>query len=254
MSLPDVTFETKCYEKDWEILLKTGRLEQMISRNEFDFAARVLYINNVSQPEQVQQWAERLKDRGVITEHILVDDHADAALDFFGLDRSDFKGGYYYSIQELVGVYLCKTDYLLHFSGDSILDGSFGWIDQAVERMSCDSRIKTANCLWNHARDEVHEGTFDPDGRFWVGYGFSDQCYLIPTAEFRKPIFHGVNPASERYPGYGGELFEKRVDAWMRNNSYQRATWMQGSYLHRNFPRNRFVRTLRRLLKLYDGA
>ena len=123
MNSRSVTFETKCYEKDWEIVLRTGRLAAMIARNRFDFAERILYINNVADPEKVRYYAERLKQSGVITEHILVDEYADEALAFFGLDRESFKGGYYYSIQELVGIYRCRSEYLLHFSGDSVLDG-----------------------------------------------------------------------------------------------------------------------------------
>ena len=41
-----VTFETKCWEQDWEVLLKTERLEQMIARNKFPFAERVLITNS----------------------------------------------------------------------------------------------------------------------------------------------------------------------------------------------------------------
>jgi hypothetical protein len=48
-----VTFETKCYENDWEILLKTRRLQTMIERHHYPFARRILYINNVRDPAVV---------------------------------------------------------------------------------------------------------------------------------------------------------------------------------------------------------
>ncbi|MEH7611076.1 hypothetical protein [Gottfriedia acidiceleris] len=38
----EVTFETKCYEKDWEILLKTDRIEKMIEFNQFQFKEKIL--------------------------------------------------------------------------------------------------------------------------------------------------------------------------------------------------------------------
>jgi hypothetical protein len=63
MSKHSVTFETKCYEKDWEILLKTNRLEAMISRNQYDFTERILYINNVSDPDKVRSYADKLKQQ-----------------------------------------------------------------------------------------------------------------------------------------------------------------------------------------------
>ena len=251
MSGRSVTFETKCYEKDWEILLRTGRLEAMIRRNCFEFAERVLYINNVTDPDKVRFYAERLKVRGVITEHILVDDYADEALAFFGLDRESFKGGYYYSIQELVGIYRCRTVYLLHFSGDSILDGSFPWIDPALDRMNEDARIKAATCLWNHKAREADQESLEQDSDYWLDYGFSDQCYLVKASDFRAPIYGERHSDSERFPVYGGELFEKRVDAWLRNNEYLRCVYKHGSYLHKNYPRNKLLRTAGRLLGMY---
>ena len=252
MSLPSVTFETKCYEKDWEILLKTGRLEAMIARNHYDFAERILYINNVDDPDKVRKYAERLMDRGVITEHVLVEDFADEALNFFGLDRDSFEGGYYYSIQELVGIYRCRTDYLLHFSGDSILDGTFTWLEKAVDRLRNDQRIKVVNCIWNRKESEAEQESTAQDDNFWVGSGFSDQCYLVKASDFRARIYGEAHPDSQRYPVYGGELFEKRVDAWMRTNGYLRCTYKHGSYLSRNFPRNRLLRTAGRLMGFYD--
>jgi len=252
MSRYSVTFETKCYEKDWEILLRTGRLESMIRRNRFDFAERILYINNVADPDRVRFYAERLKIRGIITEHVLVDDHADEALAHFGLDRDSFKGGYYYSIQELVGIYRCRTDYLLHFSGDSVLNGPFSWIDLALNKMKEDSRVKVATCLWNGRTHEAETESLEQDRDFWLGYGFSDQCYLVRTSDFKAQIYGERHPDSERFPVYGGELFEKRVDAWLRSHGFLRAVYKHGSYRHKNFSGSRLLKNAGRLLGLYD--
>jgi len=252
MSLQSVTFETKCYEKDWEILLKTGRLEAMIARNQYDFAERILYINNVADPDKVKGYADRLKTRGVISDYALVDDYAEEALAFFGLECDSFKGGYYYSIQELVGIFRCRTDYLLHFSGDSILDKAFPWLEKGIDRLQNDQRVKVVNCIWNRKENEAEEESIAEDDSFWIGNGFSDQCYLVRVSDFRARIYGETHPASQRYPVYGGELFEKRVDAWMRNNGYLRCTYKHGSYLSINFPRSSLLRTAGRLLGLYD--
>ena len=40
--------------------------------------------------------------------------------------------------------------------------------------------------------------------------------------DFKAPIYNEANPVSERYPKYGGETFEKRVDSWIRNHKYLR--------------------------------
>jgi hypothetical protein len=252
MTVPTVTFETKCYEKDWEILLKTGRLEAMIARNQYDFAERILYINNVVDPDKVKGYAERLKTRNVISDYVLVDDYADEVLDFFRLDRDSFKGGYYYSIQELVGIYRCRSDYLLHFSGDSILDGSFPWIPQAIQKLNENRSIVVASCLWNRKREEACKTAVDEDDDFWFVDGFSDQCYLLRTVDFRAQIYGETHHKSQHFPAYGGELFEKRVDAWMRTNGFLRCAFKHGSYMSKNFPRNRLLSAAGRLLGYYD--
>jgi len=61
---------------------------------------------------------------------------------------------------------------------------------------------------------------------------------MVRTADFRQPIYSEQNAASSRYPGYGGELFEKRVDSWMRNHGHLRATYRHGAYEHESGPRS----------------
>ena len=74
---------------------------------------------------------------------------------------------------------------------------------------------------------------------------FETKCY---ESDFKDRIYYEHHPDSQRYPAYGGELFEKRVDAWMRTNGFLRCTYKHGSYI----PRNKLLRTTGRLLGLYD--
>ncbi|MGM0884325.1 MAG: hypothetical protein ACQEXQ_25210 [Bacillota bacterium] len=237
MNLFEVTFETKCYEKDWEFLLKTKRLETMIDYNRFRFKEKILYINNVQDVKEVASYAQKLVARGVLTSFVVVEDYAKEALDFFGVTKDSFHGGYFYSIAEMVSIYLCKTDYLVHFSSDSILEKPFEWVHSSILKMKSDKRIKVANPTWNQSYGDAKYESFDEDENFYVGFGFSDQCYLIQAKNFREKIYNETNAASERYPVYGGELFEKRVDAWMRNHAFTRITFKHGSYLHQHISR-----------------
>ncbi|MEE6449622.1 hypothetical protein RAH41_03500 [Gottfriedia acidiceleris] len=231
----EVTFETKCYEKDWEILLKTDRIEKMIEFNLYHFKEKILYINNVQDVREVSRYADKLVARDVLSSYVIVDDFSNEALNYFEITKESFKGGYYYSISELVSIYLCKTEYLLHFSSDSILEKPFNWIDLSILKLQDDERIKVANPVWNGNSFEAKQESIVEDENFYIGYGFSDQCYLIRTNEFKKKIYNEKNPISERYPIYGGELFEKRVDAWMRNNHFKRITFKHGNYIHQNY-------------------
>jgi hypothetical protein len=234
---PSVSFETKCWEQDWEVLLKTDRLEQMIRRNCFDFSRRVLIINNVDHPAEVMGHAQAAVDRGVLTAFYLVADHADDALRFLQIERDTFGPGYVYSIAELVGVYLCTTDFLLHFSSDSMLRDPIDWVTPTVATLSRVPQLGAGNPMWHHewpGRESVGQ-----DSNFYVGRGFSDQCYLVRTADLRAPVYNEKHPWSERFPQYGGELFEKRVDSWMLNHKYFRLTYKHARYDHENIRRDR---------------
>ena len=234
---PTVTLETKCWENDWEFLLKTDRIERTIDLSGYNFAKRTLCINNVDDMAKVTRHAERLVSSGILTDFIIVRDHEKAALEFFELSREDLTSGFVYSIAELVGLFVCSTEYLLHYSGDSRPLKKTPWLDSALARMEKDSRAKVANLTWNANYSEAAAESFAEDDNFYIGYGFSDQNYLVRTADFRSPaVYHEKNPLSERYPGYGGELFEKRVDSWMRNHEHYRLTYRFGAYEHRNFP------------------
>jgi hypothetical protein len=243
-----VTFETKCYENDWKFLLCKGYLEQMIKNCHYTFAEKVLFINNVNDLMAVKKAADNLVNKGVIDKYYVVEKYADEALQAFGICKESFKGGYYYSIAELVSIYLCKTDYLLHFSGDAHIENStVSWIDKAIELMDKTPGILLANPSWDASYIEAKDESFKEDAEWFYSYGFSDQCYLIRAADFKKEIYNQQNIASERYPKYGGELFEKRVDAYMRNNALVRITSKVVSYKHKNYPKNK----LKKFIKLY---
>jgi hypothetical protein len=232
MSTAEITFETKCYEKDWRIILTTGWLEEMIGQNLYDFKERILHINNVSDTKLVAQHAERLVAKGILTSYSIVADYEKQVLDFFGLREEDFKGGYYYSIAELVAIHNCKTEYLLHYAGDCKLAAPLDWIGPSLNIFRQHPNVKVFNPVWNGDVDEAEEVAFAESKDFYWGYGFSDQCYLIRVEDFKKRIYEETHPASQRYPAYGGELFEKRVDAWMRTYGYYRLTYKHGSYIH----------------------
>lgn len=245
MTKISITFETKCWEGDWEFILKTNYLDKMIKQNQIEFTEKILYINNVMNPDLVKKYADKKVESGVIDKYYLVADYEQEVLDFFDLKYDDFKGGYYYSIAELTSIYLCKTEFLLHYSSDAVLASNSAWINLAIETLNADSQIKVANPCWNNKYREAKKESFKENNNFYFGYGFSDQVYLIRTADFRQRIYKETNIESMRYPSYGGELFEKRVDSWMRNNEYIRITSKNISYLHHNFPKNKLLRAYR---------
>jgi hypothetical protein len=236
MSNTWVTFETKCYENDWRELLLNGRLEKMIEVCNYDFATRQLIINNVDDVKRVRKEADKLIRSGVIHNYYIADFYSKEVLDFFKIEKDSFNGGYYYSISELTGIYFCETDFLLHFSSDTILNkNDVNWIDAAMDTMLKDKAILVANPTWNNKFNEAKDESFKQADNWYYSQGFSDQCYLIAPRLFKKIDYNEKNKASERFPKRGGELFEKRVDAYMRNHDLFRITNMDVAYTHKNF-------------------
>lgn len=241
-----ITFETKVWENDWEVVLKTSRLKNVINRCKYPFQKKVLYINNVKNPLEVERAAQKLINQNIIDNFVHVHEHEQKALDFFGLSKEQLGKGYYYSIAELVSIYLTETPYLLHFSSDAIPEKNIAnnWLQTGLQLLEKNLNVKVFNLTWDRKYKEVKKEATSEDVNFYYGYGFSDQMYLIRTADFKDQIYEEFNAASERYPQYGGELFEKRVDSWMRNKNYLRATYKHGSYTHQNFTKNTLLQKL----------
>jgi hypothetical protein len=237
-----VTFDTKVYEKDWKFLLRDGFLKKNIERCNYNFASKNLFINNVQNLKEVLHYANKLKNSKIIDNIYVVEEFEKEVLDFFNLTKESFKGGFYYSIAELTSIYLCSTKYLLHFSGDSFLQkfSKVPWIDESIVIMKENPDILVANPCWNFNFEEARMESFGELKNFYVGYGFSDQCFLVRVDRVRKDIYRETNPISARYPEYGGELFEKRVDSYMRNHNLKRITSKNISYIHKNFPKKDF--------------
>ena len=235
----DVTFETKVWEKDWDLIMKTPFLGRTIDRCGNLIGKRVLYINNVKNAQQVILVANQLVAKGAIDNWILVEEYAEQALSYFNLSKEKLGVGYYYSIAELVAIYLCDTKYLLHFSGDAtVVKGApQDWLAQGIKVLEDNPRVAVFNLAETYDFKALREASESEDEACFYAYGFSDQMYLIRTVDYKQKIYEYYNAASERYPKFAGELFEKRVDSWMRENQLLRATYKHGNYLHENFPR-----------------
>ncbi|PIY97022.1 MAG: hypothetical protein COY66_01655 [Candidatus Kerfeldbacteria bacterium CG_4_10_14_0_8_um_filter_42_10] len=233
---PKVIFSTKCWENDWKILLKKQFINEIINRNDFDFAKKVLMINNVNDVDSIKKLSDELVNKKIIDEYHIVKQYENEVLKYFNLEKSSFGKGYYYSIAEMMEIYLYRNcDFLVHFSGDSVMEKKYNWIIPALEIFQNNRDIVVVNPCWNQKYREAKKEAIKEFDYYYLGPGFSDQCYMIRLSEFSKQIYNHNHPSSERYPKYADNLFEKRVDAWMRNCHKYRATLKNISYLHKNW-------------------
>lgn len=229
---PKVTLETKCWEKDWKKILLSNWLDELNRRNAFPFAKRVLFINNVKNLHSVGKAAEKAVARGSIDKFFFVEDYSEKALEYFGITKDSFCGGYYYSISELVSIYLCETEYLLHFAGDCIPYQKYRWIPSGINILESNKKVKSVCLTWNAKYEWTKFQSTSEDELFWYMPFFSDHCYLIKVDEFKKANLSEDSSVCDIYPEYGGELFEKRVGSWYWNNSFERAVYKHGAYFH----------------------
>ena len=233
-----VTFETKCWEKDYKLMSETDHLSRMIKNCNFEFNRKNLFINNVDDENVVLSKTDRLKKDSVIDNVFIVNDFVDDALKEFEISKDSLGKGYYYSVAELVSIYLCETKYLLHFSSDSYLPNKYkdsNWIKESIDIMEKNPDIIVANPTWNYKFNEAKSESIEKyNDDYYISQGFSDQCYLINVEEFKNKIYNYKHPKSERYPKYGGGLFEKRVDAFMRCNKKYRLVSNKVSYVSKN--------------------
>ncbi len=203
---------------------------RQIGNHCFLFTERLLVINNVDNLEEVQQAAQRKIDEGILTRVIVAQD----ILPFFQLHRSDFTDWQYYNaLAPLTAIHACQSDYLLYLTGDVYLEKPVNWLPQTLRCMGKHPPFKVANLVWNNNRREVKKESHRRTWNFYVAkQGFSDQMFLVRTADFQAPIYGEIRPDSHHYPR--GDVFEKRVFSYMKNHGWERITFRRGAYIHEN--------------------
>jgi hypothetical protein len=235
-----ITFETKCWESDWKAIITDGGYQRKLEsfqRNQFD--RKILIINNVDNSSLVCKESDKLVSKGIIDEWYLVDDYKDIVLQFFDITMDSFKGGYYYSISELVSIYVTNTDYLLHLSSDTNVEIKLeiDWVRDSMNVMEKKPNVICASPVWNHSfeRAKIDSKGVEDENWFYI-QRFSDQCYLIPCEYFKQKIYNEINEIADNcFPKYGGELFEKRVFSHILNNNLTTITNKRITYMHPNF-------------------
>lgn len=232
-----VSFFTICYEGDWERILKENRLERIIRQCNYDFSEKGLIINNVKDRPTVEQYAKEAVKNGIIDVYYFSEDYSDEILTKFSITRNSFKldfyDGYYYSIGPLTAVYLAKGKYLLYLTGDCLIEPqSVAWIDESVERMENDKNIFVASARGVDTNIECTWYASKEDDSFFYTHGFSDQCFMVEPRRLHGDIYNNYHYYTERYPVYGGHLFEKRVNSYMCVNQLDRIVKKGAFYSH----------------------
>ena len=151
--------------------------------------------------------------------------------------KEEFGVGYHYSMSPMIAAYYGTSDFLLYFTEDACIEHSdHDWVCQAINFLKKNANYFVANPLWNYDHDCAKSESTSENDDWYIGYGFSDQCFLVRRQDFSKDIYGETHPDEKRYPEYAGASFERRVNSYMRNHSLYRVTYKKLSYLHEYSP------------------
>lgn len=228
---PLVDLAVNTFERSYRSVLAPGFFPQIEAQHRYRFASRIAVINNVESRADAKAHAEDLVRRGEIDHFEFVADHLERALEHVGLTRRDLGRIPYYTDWAIVAVCLRGSPWLLCWDADIRMREPANWIEPAIALMERDLRIMTANPNWQSGT--LERETIETSDGFALGYGFSDQAFLVRRADLARPIYRERCVASLRYPlSHIAPIFEQRVDAYMRTHRRLRATFREAVYIH----------------------
>lgn len=219
------------YERTLSEVLAPGCLTEIAASSRFAFARRTLLVNNVASRERVEALAHQRIAAGELDHLEFVADHLDEALRVTGLTRAELEPIPYFTDWAIVAATMRGPEWVLHWDAEVRMIAPVDWITPSLELMGRDPRVMVANPYWNIPT--LEQATFERDGEFALGHGFSDQVWLVRRQELSRPIYHQRSLARLRYPmAHVGHIFEARIDAHLRRHGRLRATHVRATYRH----------------------
>ena len=216
-----VTFQINVYEKTYKDILET-RLENFLKiLPKFD--EYVFIDNGVVDKEHLRKLLEKFPQFDLYT----TGERDEEVLNHF--DMKDLGIAYKYTIPHLYSIYFSKSDYIMHVSED-ILDLQIeNFVEDSVKLLENNSDIISTVPNWG----AIYLESSEYRDNFGIAFGFSDQIYILKRDRFNDKIFYNYyHIDSQRYPDYGGESFEKRVNSYMRCMNLKRGIHKNSSYRH----------------------
>jgi len=220
----DVDLVTTVWERTYRTALTTeffDRIETQVGPQPH----RTVLINNVADWPAVEALAQSLVNAGTITRYIFVAHHLDAALSRFRLRRGQLEPMLHYSDHFLVSAHIDGPRWLLFWDTDVVLDPPGDWVTPTADLLDRRPDVLVGCPAW---RDPVtmREETLSVDGPFNLGYGFSDQTWLMERSRLREANLRLHAPASWWYhTAPVTRIFEQRVDAYARRRRLLRAVY-----------------------------
>ena len=228
-----VSLFVNCFERDYRQVLAADFMRRKAAQFKFPFSKRIVTINNVDDKQAALKMARAAVERGEIVGFIEVDKELPRALKACGISPWQLGRVRHYIDFALVSVVAASPGYLLYCCAEVDLTEGFNWVSPALKKFKEDSAYLVANPCWESDPEGAERESLRRDGAYWVGEGFSDQCFLVDAEKLAAPIYGFTHPAGARYPMSDiGDIFEKRVDAYMRLHGFLRLSDSRAFYRH----------------------
>ena len=203
------------------------------AQTQYPFASVIVLINNVLHRAESENMAQALVDEQEIDQYFFVEDLLPSALEAVGLTHQDLEPIPHYTDWALVMAYISQSEYCVHWDAEVKLISGGDWISPSIDLMGSCRGVFATNPSWTNDLDRVQKESSFLVGEFFVGYGFSDQIFLVRPSQLRTNIYRYWCLASVRYPLSAiGRIFEQRIDSFMRHRRLLRATYAPVVYEH----------------------
>jgi hypothetical protein len=199
----------------------------------YAFKRIIVTINNVNDRRNALRLAEAAVARQEIDRFLEVEHCLPRALEVCGLKPQQLGRVRHYIDFALVAVVNAAPDYLLYCCAEVDLLHGGDWVTPALQKLEDEPRFLIANPAWTADSSAIESEALFKSGEYYAGHGFSDQCFLANANRLAAKIYGCKHPSGARYPLSGmGEVFEQRIDAYMRNHDLLRLTDPRARYVH----------------------
>jgi hypothetical protein len=228
-----VDFFVNCFERDYREVLSDGFVRRKAARFNHPFRRLIVTINNVNDLSDAKRLADAALAAGHLDRVLYVREELPRALKQCGLTERSLRRVIHFLDFLLVTVTSTDADYVAHCSADVEQDTVFDWITPAIEQLRSNERYLVANPSWTSNLDVLSREALTREGPYFVGPGFSDQCFLVEQRRLAQPVYQCRHESMRRFPMADmGAIFEARVDAYMRQHGLLRLTDSRVSYSH----------------------
>lgn len=214
------------YERTYRDVLSPGFFPSITAQNRREADEVVALVNNVADRADATARAEALVAAGEISAYAFVADHLPGALGAARLPSRVLRRRPYLLDYGLVMPHVVGTRWLLGWDAETRLPVPIDWVTPSLRLLTDDPRVFHTSLGWSVAPGEPGPlgEAVDHVGDFALGWGFSDQLFLLRRTDLVGPIWRSFAPAAAVRHAPHPYTFEYRVEAHQRAVRRHRAT------------------------------